>query len=147
MIEPNREAIAKQRSKKRKNVRITFAYIVSHTGLYIHSYRIHELKPRNKILSSSVQLETGQIKAKHILCPLSVEFWAEVALCHRISTFLQNYAEFDKWAVTTDQCYHWCDETDDTEWHFKSIFRRSQSSHIISSLYFFVNKNDNFTFI
>jgi len=65
MVEPNREEIAKQRKKRKKCSHHVNIHCIIY--IYIHSYRIHELKPRNKTLSSSVQLETGQIKAKHIL--------------------------------------------------------------------------------
>jgi len=64
MVATNREAIAKQTNKK---VRITLAHTESYIYTYIYSYRLHDLNPRDKILSSSVQLETGHIKAKHIL--------------------------------------------------------------------------------
>ena len=64
MVATNREAIAKQTNKK---VRITLAHTESYIYTYIYSYRLHDLNPRDKILSSSVQLETGQIKTKHIL--------------------------------------------------------------------------------
>jgi len=83
--------------KQKKNVCITLTYIVSY--IYIHSYRIHELKPRNKIL-----ILTATHSRRHCSIPktLGVTMPWKLVLCYIAPV---SNASVQIWQKLTETCF------------------------------------------